>query len=87
MSKGQKVSIAKALESVTYFGSRKPQTTEEEMKGAFCAVSEYRDGGIFVGHRFDSPKGVKIMTVTPQPTDHQIEKPGDFAGTCDIGYS
>ena len=26
-------------------------------------------------HRFESPKGVKIMTVTPQPTDHQIEKP------------
>jgi mannose-6-phosphate isomerase-like protein (cupin superfamily) len=26
-------------------------------------------------HRFESPKGVKIMTVTPEPTDHQIEKP------------
>lgn len=28
-----------------------------------------------IWHRFESPKGVKIMTVTPQPTDHQIEKP------------
>ena len=26
-------------------------------------------------HRFESPKGVKVMTVTPQPTDHQIERP------------
>ena len=26
-------------------------------------------------HRFQSPDGVKIMTVTPQPTDHSIAKP------------
>ncbi|MGI4992356.1 cupin domain-containing protein [Halobacteriovorax sp. GFR7] len=26
-------------------------------------------------HRFEVPEGVKIMVVTPQPTDHQIEKP------------
>lgn len=26
-------------------------------------------------HRFESPNGVKIMTVTPQPTDHSIENP------------
>ena len=24
-------------------------------------------------HRFDTPVGVKVMTVTPQPTDHQVE--------------
>lgn len=128
MSKGQKISISDALASVTYFGSRKPETTDEQLKDAFCTLSEYRDGGVFVGHyagfsewerhpngdeivmvldgetslilldgnqerkntlkkgelivvpknawhRFESPKGVKIMTVTPQPTDHQIEKP------------
>lgn len=26
-------------------------------------------------HRFETPKGVKIMSVTPQPTDHQLEFP------------
>ncbi len=26
-------------------------------------------------HRFESPQGVKVMTVTPQPTDHAITKP------------
>ena len=26
-------------------------------------------------HRFDTPTGVKLMTVTPQPTDHSIERP------------
>ena len=26
-------------------------------------------------HRFESPDGVKVMTVTPQPTDHSIDKP------------
>lgn len=28
-------------------------------------------------HRFETPNGVKIMTVTPQPTDHSVEFPGD----------
>jgi len=28
-----------------------------------------------VWHRFESPDGVKIMTITPQPTDHSIERP------------
>jgi mannose-6-phosphate isomerase-like protein (cupin superfamily) len=28
-----------------------------------------------VWHRFESPKGVKVMTVTPQPTKHSIEMP------------
>ena len=28
-----------------------------------------------IWHRFESPKGVKVMTITPQPTDHSIERP------------
>ncbi|USH05149.1 cupin domain-containing protein [Grimontia kaedaensis] len=28
-----------------------------------------------VWHRFDTPSGVKVMTVTPQPTEHSIERP------------
>lgn len=26
-------------------------------------------------HRFSTPEGVKVMTITPQPTDHQIDHP------------
>lgn len=26
-------------------------------------------------HRFESPKGVKVLTITPQPTDHSVERP------------
>ncbi len=28
-----------------------------------------------VWHRFDTPDGAKIMTITPQPTDHMQEHP------------
>lgn len=28
-----------------------------------------------VWHRFESPLGVKLMTITPQPTEHSVEKP------------
>jgi len=28
-------------------------------------------------HRFETPHGVKIMTVTPQPTDHSVDHPGE----------
>jgi mannose-6-phosphate isomerase-like protein (cupin superfamily) len=28
-----------------------------------------------IWHRFESPKGVKVMTITPQPTDHSVDRP------------
>ena len=28
-------------------------------------------------HRFETPHGVKILSVTPQPTDHRLEHPGE----------
>lgn len=28
-----------------------------------------------VWHRFETPDGVKVMSVTPQPTDHQVDHP------------
>lgn len=28
-----------------------------------------------VWHRFDTPDGVQVVSVTPQPTDHQVERP------------
>ena len=29
-----------------------------------------------VWHRFETPEGVKILTATPQPTDHSVDHPG-----------
>ncbi|MEL6183825.1 MAG: cupin domain-containing protein [Myxococcota bacterium] len=29
-----------------------------------------------VWHRFETPDGVKVMTVTPQPTEHSVTRPG-----------
>ena len=26
-------------------------------------------------HRFDTPDGVKVMSVTPLPTDHSVSRP------------
>ena len=46
--------------------------------------SEHRhrmvSGDVFVvperhWHRFDTPEAVKVLTVTPQPTDHRLERP------------
>ena len=39
-----------------------------------------REGQLFIvsqntWHRFETPEGVKILTVTPQPTDHQVDLP------------
>ena len=28
-----------------------------------------------VWHRFETPDGVKVISVTPQPTDHQTDRP------------
>lgn len=28
-----------------------------------------------VWHRFETPEGVKVMSVTPQPTDHRMDRP------------
>ncbi len=27
-------------------------------------------------HRFETPDGVKVLSVTPQPTDHTAQRPG-----------
>ena len=31
-----------------------------------------------IWHRFESPKGLKVMTITPQPTEHSISHPNDI---------
>jgi len=128
MNKSKVISISKEFEKLTFVGNRTPESTDEELEGAFLELSGYRDGAIFIGHyagnsewerhskgdeivyvlegetsivlltqngemsnllrsgellivpqntwhRFETSEGVKIMTVTPQPTDHSLGHP------------
>ncbi len=128
MTKSKVISIEQNLERLKFVSDRKPDSTEEDMEGAFAELSDYRDGAIYLGHyagssewerhqlgdeivmvlegettlilleesrekpnllrkgemlvvpanmwhRFETPDGVKIMSVTPEPGDHQIEHP------------
>jgi len=131
VSKSVAITINDELSRVKFLKNRTPETTDEEAKGAFALLSEYRDGGVYVSHysgfsewerhpqgdefvqvlggettlillngnveqrnhlssgqllvipkgvwhRFESPNGVKVMTITPKPTEHSVELP---AGT------
>ena len=128
MPKATPISIEVTFGRLSFLANRTPETSDEEAEGAFAMLSEYRDGGIFIGHyagnsewerhsngdeivfvveggttlillvggkeipntlgrgellvvpkntwhRFETSKAVKIMSVTPQPTDHSIERP------------
>lgn len=128
MTKATPISLGEEFNKLTFLANRTPGTAPEESNAAFAILSDYRDGGIFIGHyagnsewerhaqgdeivyvlegettlfllvagkqvpstlkasqlfvvprntwhRFETPKGVKIMTVTPQPTDHRIDLP------------
>jgi mannose-6-phosphate isomerase-like protein (cupin superfamily) len=128
MSKSAPINIENEFSRIEFLNGRTPETTDEEAKGAFSLLSEYRDGGIYIGHysgfsewekhsngdelvqvldgkailillennqekrniltkgemlvvpkniwhRFESPDGVKVMTITPQPTEHSISHP------------
>lgn len=122
------ISLKPAFSKLQFLANRTPKTTDEEAENAFATLSEYHDGGLFIGHyadhsewerhpngdemvmvvegettlillvddneipnklgegellvipqntwhRFESPKGVKVMTVTPQPIEHSIDRP------------
>lgn len=128
MSKSTPITIDNAFSKITFLSGRTPETTGDEAKDAFALLSDYRDGGIYIGHycgvsewekhpkgdefvqvlegkttlillennqeqrndltagqilvvpkdiwhRFESPDGVKVMTITPQPTEHSIARP------------
>lgn len=131
MTKATAISISNALNKLSRYDGRTPQTKDDEMGGAFAILSDYRDGAIYIGdysgfsewerhpagdelvtvlcgetnlvlltkegeisnhlteggllvvpqgvwHRFESPEGVKVLTVTPQPTDHTVTYPEDI---------
>ena len=128
MSTSKVISLAKEFQDLKFVGNRTPESTDEELEGAFAELAPFRDGAIFIGHyagnsewerhsrgdeivyvlegettlvlltedgeienllqagellivpqntwhRFETPIGVKIMTATPQPTDHSVSQP------------
>ncbi|WP_434362812.1 cupin domain-containing protein [Parasalinivibrio latis] len=128
MPKSTPINYLKDFDDLTFLRNRTPKTTDAEAAPAFKTLSDYRDGGLFIGHfagksewerhrqgdeivqviegsttlvllqdgsehqfflrqgqimvipqstwhRFESLQGVKILTVTPQPTDHSESWP------------
>ena len=128
MPKAQAVSIQEHLNQLTFLRGRTPHTTDDEAAGAFAMLSDFQNGGVYVGHyqgdsewerhchgdelvmviegettlfilqdgqqtpnllrsgeliivpqglwhRFETPDAVKVLSITPQPTDHQVEHP------------
>ncbi|MGH9211302.1 MAG: cupin domain-containing protein [Acidimicrobiales bacterium] len=122
------IAIDDSIAALTFLADRTPTTTAEQSRDAFKLLSNYREGGIFVGHwagnsewerhtagdeivmvisgdttifyltdrgeqsahlsagqlvvvpqntwhRFETPGGVKLLSVTPQPTDHSAHQP------------
>ncbi len=122
------ISLIDEFKKIEFVGDRTPESTDEQLDGAFAELASYRDGAIFIGHyagnsewerhsqgdeivyvlegettiilltesrehksvlhagellivpqntwhRFQTPNAVKIMTVTPQPTDHSVNYP------------
>ncbi len=130
MSKSKVICFTEEFEKLKFVKDRTPESTGEQLEGAFAELAPYRDGALFIGHyagnsewerhpqgdeivyvlggktilivlvenreernlletgqflivpkntwhRFETPEGVKIMTVTPQPTDHSVSHPDD----------
>ena len=50
MPKAIAISIDAAFSQLKFLANRTPETTEEEAEDAFAMLSEYRDGGVFIGH-------------------------------------
>jgi quercetin dioxygenase-like cupin family protein len=58
------------------------ETTLFLLTGGQASPNRLRAGEFMVvpkstWHRFETPTGVKIMSITPQPTDHSVEQPTD----------
>ena len=48
MTKSKVISIEQNLQKLKFVSDRKPDSTEEDMEGAFTELSDYRDGAIYL---------------------------------------
>jgi len=58
------------------------ETTLVMLEDDHETAHKLREGELFVvppniWHRFETPTNVKIWSVTPQPTDHRVDRPDD----------
>jgi mannose-6-phosphate isomerase-like protein (cupin superfamily) len=44
------ISLKSAFSRLRFLADRTPETTDEEARDAFASLSDYRDGGLFIGH-------------------------------------
>lgn len=50
MAKSTVITIAEEFSKLNFFSGRTPETTDEESKDAFAMLSEYSNGGVYIGH-------------------------------------
>lgn len=67
--KGDEIVYLLEGESILVFLEDSKESSNELHAGQLIVVPKN------VWHRFESPKGVKVLTITPQPTDHSVSKP------------
>ena len=68
-SAGDEIVMVLDGETTIFFKDGGQDQAGELSKGQFVVVPE----GTW--HRFETPKAVKILSVTPQPTDHSEQRP------------
>ncbi|USD33758.1 MULTISPECIES: cupin domain-containing protein [Vibrio] len=50
MAKSTVITIEEEFSKLNYLSGRTPKTTDEESKDAFAMLSEYSNGGVYIGH-------------------------------------
>jgi hypothetical protein len=58
------ISIDRAIAALAFLSDRTPTTTAEESADAFTLLSDYRDGGVFVGTGLVAASGSATRSVT-----------------------
>jgi len=68
-SNGDEFVYAIEGETTMFLLSKDGETANVLKQGEIFIVPEN------VWHRFETPNGMKVMTITPHPTDHSVERP------------
>ena len=44
------ISLTEAFQQLRFVGDRRPDSSDEDLQGAFAELTTYRDGALFIGH-------------------------------------
>ncbi len=50
MSATKVISLTEAFQQLRFVGDRCPDSSDEDLQGAFAELTTYRDGALFIGH-------------------------------------